>query len=91
MTRDIIFAQISGERDKQDRMWGGEGHDDCNTPNDWIALVSKHVGRAVHWPWNVQTFRHQMVIIAAIAVAAVEWADRDGDQHEHDVRPGAPK
>ncbi len=86
MNRDTIYAEINIEREKQNRMWGGEEHDDCNTPNDWIALVSKHIGRAVHWPWNVRTFRYQMVIVAAVSVAAIEWASRDGEQHEKNAR-----
>ncbi len=85
-SRDTIYAEISGERDKQDRLWGGPEQDEVNGPNDWVAIVTKHVGRAVHWPWNVRTFRYQMVVVAAIAVAAIEWADRDGEQHELDAK-----
>lgn len=83
-SRDTIYAEISAEREKQTRTWG-EG-DTVNGPNDWIALTTKHLGRAVHWPWNTTTFRHQMVIVAALAVAAIEWADSDGDAHERSVR-----
>lgn len=81
---DTIYAEISVEREKQKRTWG-EG-DTVNAPNDWISLVTKHLGRAVHWPWSVRTFRHQMVIVAALAVAAIEWADSDGDQHEANAK-----
>lgn len=81
--RETIYAEITVERDKQTRTWG-EG-DTVNAPNDWIALTTKHLGRAVHWPWSVRTFRHQMVIVAALAVAAIEWADNDGDDHEKSV------
>jgi hypothetical protein len=80
--REGIYNEINIERSKQDRLWGGPDHDECNAPNDWIGLLTKHVGRAVHWPWNVRTFRHQMVIVAAVAVAAIEWVDRDGEKHE---------
>ena len=86
MNRDSIYAEINAERDKQDRMWGGPEGDEVNAPNDWVAIVAKHVGRATHWPWTVRLFRHQMVIVAAVAVAAIEWADRDGGQHELDAK-----
>jgi hypothetical protein len=86
MSRDVIYAQISVERERQDKIWGGPEYDDRNSPTDWIAFLTKHVGLAVHWPWNVTTFRHQMVVVAAIAVAAIEWADRDGDNHERKAK-----
>jgi len=36
----------------------------------------KHLGRAVHFPWTPEMFKRQMIVIAALAVAAIEWADR---------------
>ena len=76
ISRDSIYRQITLERDRQDRQWGGPDHDDHHTPNDWVAYITKHLGKAVHWPWTPVTFRHQMVVVAAIAVAAIEWVDR---------------
>lgn len=77
MTNAAIFKELVLEREKQDRMWGGQEHDALNTPNDWISVITKHVGRAVHWPWTPERFRQQMVVVGALAVAAIEWCDRE--------------
>lgn len=73
--KSSIVKEIELEREKQDRLWGGKDHDAINTSNDWISILTKHVGRAVHWPWTPERFRQQMIVIAALAVAAVEWVD----------------
>ncbi len=86
--RESIFAEIAIERDRQDRQWGGSEHDDCNSPSDWMGILVKHLGKAVHWPWTARIFRHQMVVVAAVALAAVEWAERDGETHERADRGG---
>jgi hypothetical protein len=93
-TREAIFRQIAIEREKQDRLWGGADHDRVHKSHDWVAYITKHVGRAVFWPWTPEKFRQQMVIVAALAVAAVEWIDltppsanttrTSPDPHEHD-------
>ena len=75
LTREAIYREIIVEREKQDRIWGGPDHDRVLTSNDWIAYISKHVGKAVHWPWSPERFRQQMFVIAALAVAAIEWID----------------
>jgi hypothetical protein len=74
-TREGIFNEISLEREKQDRQWGGPDHDAHHTSHDWVAYITKHVGQAVFWPWTPEKFRQQMVIVAALAVAAIEWLD----------------
>lgn len=76
MTRAAIFADFSNERDRQDRMWGGPDHDNVHNQHDWIAYLTKHIGKAVHWPWTPELFRKQMVIVGALAMAAIEWCDR---------------
>jgi hypothetical protein len=72
-TREGIYREISLEREKQDKMWGGKEHDRMHTSHDWIAYLTKHVGRAVHWPWTPEKFRQEMIVVAALAVAAIEW------------------
>jgi hypothetical protein len=71
-----IYEQIANERIEQDKKWGGSSHDDCHQNWEWIAYITKHAGKAVMWPWNGPTFRCQMVRVAALAVAAIEWYDR---------------
>ncbi len=71
-----ILDEILDERKAQDKQWGGPKHDNQHFQNDWIALVTKHAGRAVMWPLDRSKFRKQMVIVAALAIAAIEWEDR---------------
>ena len=73
---DRIFEEIRAERAAQDAKWGGSGHDDTHSNFDWIAYMVKHLGRAVQWPFDPAMFKRQMVIVAALAVAAIEWAER---------------
>jgi hypothetical protein len=75
LTRDAIYREITAERAKQDRIWGGPDHDRLHTSNDWIAYITKHVGGAVFWPWTPEKFRQQMIVVAALSVAAIEWLD----------------
>lgn len=78
--RQNIFAEIENERQTQDAQWGGPAHDDKHTSYDWIAYIVRHTGKAVFWPWDAQGFRKQMVRVAALAVAAIEWVDRGADR-----------
>jgi hypothetical protein len=75
--RKKIFEQIELERQEQDAKWGGSKHDDAHTNHDWVAFIIRHLGRAVIWPFSWHTFRFQMVRVAALAVAAIEWVDRN--------------
>jgi len=77
MDRATIYAEVDAERQAQDDKWGGEGHDDSHSSHDWLAFLTKHVGRAVKYPWDPRAFRAQMIRVAALAVAAVEWHDRN--------------
>ena len=74
--RESVIRDVEAERDLQDRMWGGPHHDDHHSQHDWIAYLAKHLGEAVHWPWTPERFRKQMVCVAALAVAAIDWVDR---------------
>jgi hypothetical protein len=72
-----VWKEIKKERKAQDKKWGGPGHDDRHTSHDWVSYLTKHVGKAVMFPWDKTLFRNQMVRVAAVAVAAIEWCDRD--------------
>ena len=71
-----IFDEITAERKHQDKKWGGPTHDDHHTSHDWVAYITRHLGRTVTWPLDKEAFRYQMVRVAALAVAAIEWVDR---------------
>lgn len=71
-----IIGDIDKERTKQDDKWGGPSHDNMHNSHDWVAFITKHLGKAVMWPWDGEKFRKQMVRVAALAVAAIAWYDR---------------
>lgn len=73
--KDVV-REIKAERQRQDRKWGGAEHDDEHLEHDWIAFIVRHAGRAVVWPRDLPAFRAAMVKVGALAVAAIEWADR---------------
>jgi hypothetical protein len=75
-THSLFLRDVLDERTRQDAQWGGAAHDDEHTAFDWVALLTKHVGRAV--VDNPTTFRGQMVKVAGLAWAAGLWVDRDG-------------
>ena len=75
-----IYEEIRKERCRQDEEWGGSNHDDSHKMFDWIAYLTKHTGKAVLWDGHYKDriirFRNQMIRIAALAIAAIEWVDR---------------
>jgi len=71
-----IIEDISAERVKQDEQWGGPRYDDLHNSHDWVAMLTKHLGKAVMWPWDGEKFRQQMVRVAALSIAAIAWYDR---------------
>jgi hypothetical protein len=79
-----VLAEVMGERYKQNQKWGGQDHDDKHNSHDWIAILVRHAGRAVMWPWDNTAFRKQMIRVAAVAVAAAEWCDRGLTREEAD-------
>jgi hypothetical protein len=78
--RQKVFEEIDAERSVQDSKYGGPDHDDTLGSYDWIAFVARHLGLAVSRPWDAAVFRSQMVRVAALAVAAIEWVDRGADR-----------
>jgi len=79
MDRKEILEAINRERLNQDNQWGGSEHDDKHTNNDWIAYINKQTGKAVNYPFDFNNFKNRMYKVAALAVAAIEWVDRNKD------------
>lgn len=71
-----IFNVIEKEREYQDKKWGTK-FDDKNTPNDWVAYMTNYLGKSVTLPWNEETFKKNIIKVAALAVAALESLDRN--------------
>lgn len=74
--QEKIIEEVLVEREYQDNKYGGTMHDDRHNSHDWMAYITKHLGKAVTYPWRGDTFRVQMIRVAALAVAAAEWHDR---------------
>lgn len=73
-----LVKEIAGERQEQDKTWGGPEHDDKHCRSDWINFIIRHLGLAVDdGTADVsQRFRKQMIRVAALAIAAIESSDR---------------
>ena len=78
MDIDKVLEQIKEVRRYQDEKWGGPAHDDGHTGFEWVEFIEKQVQGSVN-PSSVNfvVFREQMVRVAALAVAAIQWADRN--------------
>jgi hypothetical protein len=72
MERSEIFKQIEGERVYQDSKWGKD-FDDKNTPNDWVAYLSKYLGKSVaSFAGDKANFREGILKVATLCVAILE-------------------
>ncbi|MGP0071225.1 MAG: hypothetical protein ACLPWF_04745 [Bryobacteraceae bacterium] len=73
--RDLIFGEISRERQAQDAEWGGAAHDDEHGPMDWCSFVDRQRLLAQNAN-SLREFEIRMVKVAALAVAAIESSRR---------------
>lgn len=92
MNRQTIYSAIEEERDYQDQKWGN-AFDHLNTPNDWVAYMTKYLGQAVTMPWDPVKFREQILKTITIGVAVLEQEDYaprhyDGKQTQTRVENG---
>ncbi len=72
-----ILNEVANERIRQDARWGGPAHDDTNTPDDWLDLITE---RTNLWPTEITNpsaeYRRALVEIMALVCAALESHDR---------------
>lgn len=78
-----VLNDIQDERDRQTKLAHGgdtEKFDMGNTQNDWVAYIAAYSGRASQKVGRNtregQTFRENMVKVAALAIAAIEAHDK---------------
>jgi hypothetical protein len=71
----LVVRQVLSRRAEQDFRWGGAEHDDEHDEFDWQEFITKQVTEAAAADDSV-IWRERMLDIAALAVAALEWADR---------------
>lgn len=79
-----VFWDITAERARQDEKWGVQAHD----YGVWKAILGEELGEAdteflqLHFldkkKANHKNFRHELVQVAAVAVAMIECGDREG-------------
>lgn len=82
MAREDILADINDERVYQDDKWGTE-FDDKNTVNDFAIYICRYASNAAFVEEAVKASavaaqRNQLIKVAALAVAAIETIDRNG-------------
>jgi len=77
-----IYDEIKNERNYQITKWGTNADDQINTPMDFVGYISHHSTRWFNGgfrPYSQQTllkFRSEMVKVASLAVAAIEYTDK---------------
>ena len=92
----ILGPEIEAERARQDAQWGGPGHDDGHTEEDWCAFIDKQLtwaDRAADDAFTDPTlwkeYEERLIKIAALAVAAVKAKRRNLTPHGCiDTKPG---
>lgn len=72
------IRQVLEERRRQDAQWGGEQHDDEHTRREWTELLAEHVDRSRRVKTDREGWRARVVVVAALALAALESYDRGG-------------
>lgn len=76
VTRDEIIAQVEAELSRAREKWGGATSDDRLNRLTWLRLVDEHRIRATRHGASADAYRHELVVIAALAIAAIEAHDR---------------
>jgi hypothetical protein len=74
--RAEIIAQIEAEFSRASEKWGGAANDDRLDRLKWLRLVDEHRIRATRHGASADAYRHELVVIAALAIAAIEAHDR---------------
>jgi NTP pyrophosphatase (non-canonical NTP hydrolase) len=76
-----VLEDVAEERSDQDVRWGEQNH----APGYWLAILTEEVGevakeiadgRPAGAGLNYLAYRHELVQVAAVAVAAIESLDR---------------
>lgn len=81
---DHVLQRIVVERRRQDEKWGEQNH----TPDRWLVILGEEVGEAckVSLEGQREHYRHELIHVAAVAVAAIESSLREetDDAVEHE-------
>ena len=76
-----IYDEIRTERHRQDVKWGGAAHDDQEHPIAWVDYITRYASWAgmmalLGGGQGMSKYRHRMMQVAALAVAACQAYDR---------------
>jgi hypothetical protein len=82
MKRTDVFAQIEGELLRAAEKWGGPSSDDRLDRLTWLRLIDEHRIRATRHGTGSDEYRHELVVIAALVIAAIEAHDRRDDESD---------
>lgn len=74
-----IYDEIRAEREYQDNRWGGGCHDDEHDRDQWFDFILDYA-RGNRGERRGIGDRHRLIVIAALAVAAIEVHDRADEQ-----------
>jgi len=74
-----VISQIEIELSRAAEKWGGPTSDDRLDRLTWLRLLDEHRIRATRYGASSDEYRHELVVIAALAVAAIEAHDRRRD------------
>ena len=66
--QQTILDAVVTERGAQDKQWGGAGHDDRHSNDEWVKYICHHANKAV----TDDQFLERMIKVAALALAAAE-------------------
>jgi hypothetical protein len=74
-----VVNEVTAERERQNVKFGGPAADDARkTPEDWCNDIEAYVvwARQMHRMGSPEKYRHRMMQVAALAIAACESFDR---------------
>ena len=71
---DLAWAVVE-RRMSQDKRHGGPAHDDTHTLAEWVAMIKEHADASLGTR-DFAVLRHEMLDVAALALAAIESAHR---------------
>ena len=76
MSTQSVIKEVRQERSYQDAKWGEQNH----TPHYWLCVLMEELGEAakatIADTANDYNYRHELLHVAAVAVAAIESWDR---------------
>lgn len=85
VNRVDVIAQIEAELARAIQKWGGPEADDRLERLTWLRLLDEHRIRATRYGASNDEYRHELVVIAALAIAAIEAHDRTRAQPDDDI------